>query len=478
MEELRKTIISGGRWMLLQQAVGQPVRIIVSILLTRIIAPADFGIVAKAFAITGVVELIFVNSLFGSIVQSKTIDNKQLNSLFVLSVITSFLVSTLLYLVSGQIANFYEDERVVWVVKIASLSIFISGIRLVSNALLNRNLKYKELSLINIIATIVSSAFALILAYKGYGYKALIYQVLALNLIITVSTVVTSKWLPGLKLNISGLREHLTFGSHVIVNNLLSYAVRNTDNIAIGKFRSDIELGYYSRAYFLMMMPISQVGQIFSSTLFPAFSKIKEDKERILSILNQAQEIIIILIFPVLIWFFVNIEFLIDNVLGEEWVASSIYFKIFIPLMLVQLVTIHINNVYMALNKVGYLLKISVLTKPFLVALIVIAATKSAVYVAAVIMLISTAFSLYTYIKGLSFLSHNAIKKQLKFLYKTLTSIFIFGLFLGGTYFLLPSGILLSIVTFTLLIFFYISVLRMRSEVKRQILEFFKLDRY
>ncbi|MEM7109941.1 MAG: oligosaccharide flippase family protein, partial [Bacteroidota bacterium] len=85
MESLRETLMSGGRWMILRQMLGQSVRLIISIVLTRIIAPEDFGVVAKAIAITGIVELIFIHGLFGSIVRSDSLDNDQLNYLFIFS---------------------------------------------------------------------------------------------------------------------------------------------------------------------------------------------------------------------------------------------------------------------------------------------------------------------------------------------------------------------------------------------------------
>ena len=75
MSSLRNRAMSGGRWMMLNQVVGQAFRLTVSILLTKLISPSDFGLVAKVFAITGIIELVFSHGVFGSIIQSKKVQN-------------------------------------------------------------------------------------------------------------------------------------------------------------------------------------------------------------------------------------------------------------------------------------------------------------------------------------------------------------------------------------------------------------------
>ncbi len=461
--------------MLLRQVLGQSIRIIASIILTRIISPSDFGIVAKALAITSVVELLFVNGLFGSIIQNQKVEDNQLNTLFILSLLFGFLVSVAFYFMAIPIADFYDDHRVVWVVKVASISIFFSGIGLVFNALLIKRFQFKQLALVNIGGTAISSTIALVMAYQGLGYKALVYQVLVLNVTVTVGAIVLAKWLPGLDFSWKGLKVHLTFGTNLMLNNFLSYAVRNSDNIAIGKFQSNLELGHYSRAYYLMLLPINQVIQIFSSTLFPAFSKIQEDKERVLSILNQVQEVILLLVYPAIIWLFINIDFLVLKVLGSNWGASIIYFKIFTPLILSQLFTTQINNVYMGLNRMNTLLKISVFTKPFLISAIIMTAMEGPIYVAMTVSILSMLFGIYIYKRGIALLGSKSFLRQIIFLRSTLLAILLLLVSQLLLYFLISNELLLLTLSLVMLILFFIINIEYRHDVKHKILELFKL---
>ncbi|MEM1137895.1 MAG: oligosaccharide flippase family protein [Bacteroidota bacterium] len=169
MESLRETLMSGGRWMILRQVLGQSVRLIISILLTRIIAPEDFGVVAKAIAVTGIVELIFIHGLFGSIVRSDSLNNDQLNYLFIFSLIISLIITSLLFFLAEPISLFYDDDRIIWVVRIAALSVLVSGIKTVFNALLTREMRFKQLAIVNIAATVFASSLTLLLALLDFG---------------------------------------------------------------------------------------------------------------------------------------------------------------------------------------------------------------------------------------------------------------------------------------------------------------------
>lgn len=473
---LKQTVISGGRWMLLRQLISQPIRIIVSIILTRIIAPSDFGIVAKALAITGIIEMVLMNGLNGSIIQRKVIDQKELNSLFIFSCVVSLLLSAGIFVLANPIALFYTDERVEWVVQLAAFTIFVSGIRIVFDADLNKQLEFRKLAMINIIATIISSVLAILLAYFNYGYKSLIYQILALNMIITVGTIIGSKWKPTFDLRLKGIVSHLAYGGNVAFNNVLNYAVRNTDNVAIGKFQSNLDLGYYSRAYFLMLLPINLVGQIFNSTLFPIFSKIQNDRDRILAILNQVQELVLLTIYPLVIFTFFNIDYIVLKVLGSNWIPSVIYFKVFTPLIFVQLITIQINLIYMSLNKMSDLSKISLVFKPIILLAIVVASMYQTLSVAMVLVTLSIISGCYTYVKGIQYLGLSSFNIQIRYLKNTLLSLLGFIGVQFTIYYFVGSGLLLAALTFLILVLYYLALLKYKSGLKGRIREFLKLD--
>ncbi|MEM6816990.1 MAG: oligosaccharide flippase family protein, partial [Bacteroidota bacterium] len=438
----------------------------------------DFGVVAKAIAITGIVELIFIHGLFGSIVRSDSLDNDQLNYLFIFSLIISLIITSLLFISAKPISAFYEDDRIIWVVRIAALSILVSGINTVFNALLTREMRFKQLAIINITATVFASSLTLFLALLDFGYKALMYQVLVLNIFLTLGSIFYSKWKPGIRISSKGLKQHLIFGSNMLVNNLLNYGARNVDNIAIGKLQSTLELGYYSRAYHLMLLPVGQIDQIINSTLFPALSKIKSEKQRMLSVLNQIQEFVLVIIYPLVIWLFFNIDFFITNILGQTWEPSATYFKIFTPLILVQIFTGQIKTIYMTLNKVGILIKISLYTKPILMGMLVLSAFYGALYVGVALTVISSLFGFYIYFKGINLLGSASMIDHVNFLKSTFQLLLIF---ISGQVFLcivFKVHEILFLTSLISLVACYTYILKTRIEIRNKLFQLLKLDKY
>lgn len=418
--QLKSEIISGSRWLILNQAINQPIRIIVGILLMRLLLPEDFGLVAKSFAVTGIAELVLVQGLLGAVIQDKEIEERQIHTLFWVSFLWSIFIAATIFLFATTIAQFYGDDKVAWIVRIASISIVFSGMQLVPSALIRKKLRFKKIFIAATTSGVVSSALAIYFTLRGYGYQALIYQFVINSILNGLIIFKMSNWIPKFEFNLKEVNSHIQFGLNMMGSNILNYLVRNTDDIALGKFQSNVILGQYSRAYFLMLTPLNMVNQIFNALLFPLFSSIQDDKKKMTEIFLMAQEIILITMFPMTILFFFNAEIIIKSILGTQWISSVHIFRIFIPLLLIQLFTSPISSVYASLGKVGSLFRFNLITTPILIICIIVAAQHSAIYVANTIVIFTGITSLIVYINGLTYLkinffSQNIVKLKLLF---------------------------------------------------------------
>ena len=411
-DQLKSKMISGGRWLFLNQAINQPIRIIVGILLTRLLLPEDFGLVAKSFAVTGIAELVLVQGLLGAVIQDKDIEKRQVHTLFWISFLWSVFIATTIFFLAPTIAQFYGDDKVAWIVRVASISIVFAGMQLVPSALIRKNLQFKKIFIAATSSGIISSAVAIYFTLEGYGYKALIFQFVINSILNGLIIFKISNWLPKFKFNLKEVSSHIKFGLNVTGANILNYLVRNADDVALGKFQSNATLGQYARAYFLMLTPLNIVDQIFNTLLFPTFSKIQNDKERVSYIFFKAQEIILLLTFPFLTFFFFNVEIIVNNLLGLQWASTIVLFKIFTPLLLIQLFTSPISSIYMTYNKTKYLFKFSLITKPILIISIILAANYGQIEVAIIITILSSIFGSILYKNGVNIISNHSIKQS------------------------------------------------------------------
>lgn len=406
-------MIGGGRWLVLTQSINQPIRMIIIVLLTRLLVPEDFGLVAKSLAVTGIADLVLVQGLLGAIIQDKNIEDHQINTIYCVSILWSFFIAAIIYLSADAIAQFYSDDKVAWIARVASISIVFSGIQLVPSALIRKKLQFRKIFIATTTGVVVSSAVAIYFTLNGYGYKALIFQFVTNTIINGVLIIKMSNWTPKFNFELKEVSSHVKFGLNMMGSNLLNYLVRNADDVALGRIQPDAVLGVYSRAYFLMLMPLNIVNQIFNTLLFPTFSSIQNDNKKVVKIFLTAQEIIVSTMFPIITLFFFNTEIIIEYILGVQWIESALLFKIFIPLLLLQLFTAPISSVYMSLGKVGTAFKFNLVANPLLIVAIVLAAQYGAVHVASTVTVLAGISSFIFYIKGLGYLKVHFVKHNL-----------------------------------------------------------------
>lgn len=428
LSQLKLKALRGGKWLVINQVVTQTIRILVSILLTRILLPYDFGIVAKTFSVTGIVELVFVQGAIGTIIQDKNITKNQIHTLFIIAFLGSIIISIIMYFLSYPIAYFYEDNKIIWTTKIATISILFSGLSLVPSALIRKELNFRYVSIASIIALLISSVVALYMANTGYAYKAIIFQFVINSVINSVLLLAFSKIGYQFNFKYKEVIPHIRFSLHMTGTNILNYMVRNTDDISLGKFQSTTALGLYARAYFLMLTPINIVNQILNQLLFPVYSIIQDDQKKISKIFIKSHEIIILLTYPIITLFFFNADLIIKKILGVQWVNSVGLFRIFIPLLLIQLFTSSVTNIFMTYKKTEFLLKYSLLTKPILIVAIIISAWFGPFQVALSIVILSGTFGIILYKKCIEIIKVSFISDILK---KNLVFLFIWGLQIG-----------------------------------------------
>lgn len=477
MDSVKEIVFSGTRWLIFRQLFGQAIRIITSLILTTLIVPEDFGLVAKVLGIFSFFEVFLTNIFTSSLIQKKQLLRHEVATIFFIHNFITFLFCAILFLSAPLISSFYNDDQARWLVQMFSISLLFLGLRSIPEAKVQRDLRFKESAIINITSIIISSGFAIYLATIGFGYEALAVQHLLLNIFMALGFLMISGVRYKYKFLKESIKYHYIFSRNLLLTNFLNIAIRNADNIALGKFQSDLILGYYSRAYSLMYIPVINLSQIINSTLFPVLSRIQDDKEKVSRLFNRIQEAILIAISPVFIWLYFNIDLIIIGVLGRQWEPSIIYFKIFMPLMMLQVFTSSISNIYLSFNRTQTLLKIGLFIKPIIIVTIVFSAMKGAYYVALFFTILSSIGSLLTYVIGYSFLGATSLKKHLKMLKNNFIKLIGLGVLIVvlSKIFTVPFIFLIFSSSVTLL-FIYINI-RFNKELMDNLYDLFKLGK-
>ncbi|UGB38523.1 lipopolysaccharide biosynthesis protein [Frateuria soli] len=317
--DLRRHSVRGAAATMVSQAGMFCVQLAGLALLARLLMPADFGVFGKTVALTGFITVLRSGGLSLATVQRAEVTHAQVSTLFWLNLAVGLAAATLLAALGPLMAWFYRDPRVLWLVVALAGSIFVDSLSIQHTALMQRQMRFGTIGSINVAARIVGFVMAIGSAWQGAGYWALVVQQYGTSLAMLVLVVSSCHWLPDLPRRGSGVRPMVKMGAHQSLSNVLNFANRNMDNILIGRFVSDVALGFYSQAYRLLLLPVQQINSPISSVVVPALSRLQDQPERFARFYYRAMGTMTFLGMPVICFLLVDAHSVIRVVLGEKW---------------------------------------------------------------------------------------------------------------------------------------------------------------
>lgn len=251
-----------------------------TVVLARLLLPADFGLIGMVAVITGFAAMFKDAGLSMATIQKEKITNEQISTLFWINLGITTILGLLITLAAPLAASFYKRPELTAVTVSLALAFAINGLVIQHQALLRRHLRFGALAAIQILAQATQLLTSILLALLGFGYWALVGGLFAQAAASVLSTFFYCPWIPGKARRGTGVREMLRFGSHLTAFNFANYFSRNLDRLLIGRHFGAEALGLYSKAYQLFMMPVAQIRNPINQVLMPVLSRLKNDPDR------------------------------------------------------------------------------------------------------------------------------------------------------------------------------------------------------
>lgn len=273
--------------------IGQAYRTLLQlasmIVLARLLTPADFGLVAMVAAVIGVSELFRDFGLSSAAIQAKTVSRGERTNLFWANTGLGLASGIVVAVLAPLIALLYADERITLLVVIMASGFVLSGMVTQYRADLTRRMRFGALTVTEIVSTTAGFVVGIVGALVGWQYFALVAQQLVSVAILLISSVIAARWIPGLPDRRVSIRRFMRFGVALFGTQLISYVTKNVDNVAIGAAWGPTQLGYYDRAYQLLMTPLNQINAPMTRVALPVLSRIHEDRATFERYLRKAQ---------------------------------------------------------------------------------------------------------------------------------------------------------------------------------------------
>ncbi len=335
-KDLKQRSVRGGLNAFFSQSIVYVMRIGFSAVLARLLAPQDYGLVAMVSALTALADQFRDMGLSQATIQQRDIKHEQVSALFWINVGIGALLTLVVAASAPLVARFYNEPRLTLITITSSLSFTLGGLNVQHQALLQRQMMYGRLAAVNVASVAGSSLIAVLCAFAGMNYWALVCMNLSHPAIRGLGLWLSTGWRPGLFLRRSGTRSMLRFGAGVSGFNVVNYFSRNLDNILIGKINGTQALGYYSKAYQLLLLPILQIRTPLLNVGIPALSALQDEPERYRRYYRGVVGLLAFLSMPLIAWMIVCAEEIVRIFLGPRWMPSVPLFAVLGLVSLVQ----------------------------------------------------------------------------------------------------------------------------------------------
>ena len=258
---------------LVAQAVRVGVHFASLVVLSRLLTPADFGLVAMVTALVGISEVLRDLGLSMAAVQAPVLTRAQKSNLFWINSASGLVFAGAIFALAEPIALLFGADQLVAITRAVAVVYLVNGIAAQFRAELNRDLQFGRLAVVDTVPQIAGLAVAIWVAAIGGGYWALVLQLIVYSAGALVAAMALARWWPGIPRRRAGMRPLITFGLSLTGTQAIGYFVRSVDTIALGISTGATSTGLYNRAYQLVAAPFAQLAAPLTRVAIPVLAR-------------------------------------------------------------------------------------------------------------------------------------------------------------------------------------------------------------
>lgn len=262
------------------QLIRMAVQVGTIAVLARLLTPTEFGLVAMITAVVGLGEVLRDFGLTQAATRERFLSRAQQSNLFWLNAFIGAGFGVFAFSLSWPIAYLYGDDSLVPLMQLLSLTFFLNGLSAQYRAQLMRDLRFGSLAAVEIVGQLTGAAAAVGLALTGAGVYSLVFQQLVAGVCALLLLVVLTRWIPGGWCAGIGTRRFLAFGGYLSLTQVLAYLSRNVDSMALGVLAGARQVGIYSRAFQLLIVPLNQINAPATRVALPVLARLIKDPPR------------------------------------------------------------------------------------------------------------------------------------------------------------------------------------------------------
>lgn len=350
-DNLKSMVIRGAAWNALGSGLGRILTMLSGIVVARLLSPEDYAFAGLGIVLLGIFNMLAGHGFGYYIIQQKTLNDETCHSIFWLVTFVGFVLTLLVFVSAPRLARFYQNPDLILIVRILGIGIVVSLIGNVPYALLQRRMDFFKINILSIIAAILTAIAAVLIAWFGYGYWALIIPGVAIGLCSVPLVFWLSGYRPAFVFKWSEIKKSGIFGLSVSVSNVLTYIGNNLDYLIMGRYWKTADFGQYYFAFEKSRLPYQLITSQVSNVFMPAFSRVQDNLSDLKNIYLKGTYNCCLLICPFYVMLIGLADPLFPWLFGKQWYPAIPVFQVFCAYILIAAPSCFTSEVLLALNR-------------------------------------------------------------------------------------------------------------------------------
>jgi O-antigen/teichoic acid export membrane protein len=330
------------------------------VVLARLLSPRDYGVIGTIAIFIAISNMLVDSGMGSAVIKMKSPSRIDYSTLFISNFIISILLYSMLFIASNSIADFYDIAELSLYIKALGVVILLSGLAIVQNIKLMKELRFKELAIITFLSSSLSIIFAVVLALKGFGVWALIAQQLSFAFFRVIFLWIFCRFMPILDFSFKSFRYQFKFGISIVCSSILNVIYNNCASSIVPKISTLVQNGYFVQASKIQTVPMSIVSSFSDKAIFPVLANEKDNSDMVVNA-RTILRYVLILAFPVITLCINYSHFLVWSLLGNKWVGADFYLDILMFSSYGLCIQYLGRNCFKALGKTSLILRLEII---------------------------------------------------------------------------------------------------------------------
>ena len=341
--QVRQAVI----WRTGTQILGQVISWTATLIVIRLLEPADYGLYAMAAVMMTFLDFLNGYGFASALIQSKNLAKQAIRQALGITILLNCGIAALQVAIAPIVAAYYGRPEIADLLRVLALIYVVTPFIIIPEVILSRGLDFRKQAIVNLTAAMVGAGVSLTLALSDYGIWTLIYAPIAVSFTRGVGLTIAARLFVLPSFDFRGAGGIAKFGGAMMLSHLFWVVQSQSDIFIAGRMYTPTEIGLYAQALFLTQLVMAKFVPALNQVAFPAYARLQDDLPSLRWGFLGSVRLIMLATAPIYIGIAASAAPLVEVLFGAKWLAMAPMMQLLgfaMPLMTLQILFAPMHN--------------------------------------------------------------------------------------------------------------------------------------